>query len=697
MIYLDLETWNEHPISNGTYRYAETAEIMLLAYAIDDEPAKVWDLTAGEVAPDELLRRLASDELVTAHNSMFDRTVLRLQRPDLCPPIERWRDSLVRAMAHSLPGSLDKLCEILKIPVDQAKSKEGRALVGLFCKPLPKNSKLRRATRETHPEEWERFKDYARLDVEAMRAVDKKLPNWNYTGAELALWHLDQAINDLGVAVDTILAEQAIRAVDAAQAKLAQQTVDITAGEVEKATQRDKLLAYILKEHGVSLPDMQADTLERRLNDPDLPAAVRELIAVRLQAGVSSVSKYKTLVRGVSKDGRLRGTLQFDGAQRTGRWAGRLIQPQNLPRSTLPQGEIDAGIEAIKGGVEDIIVENVMELCSNAIRGAIVAPSERKLVISDLSNIEGRVTAWMAGEQWKLQAFRDFDTIIGYTEKGKAIRKGPDLYEVAYAKAFDIPVDEVAKDQRQIGKVMELMLGYEGGVGAFVTGAATYGIDLEVMADKALPTIPASVLDEAGGFYEWRIEQGLGDFGLGRRVFVCCDALKRLWRQAHPAIAQFWKDLQEAAILAVQNPGKEYAAGEHLMLRRDAAWLKLRLPSGRFLCYPSPLVDGEAKLSYKGINQYTRKWQRLGTYGGKLTENGAQAISRDVMAAAMPEVEERGYKIVLTVHDEIVTETPDTEDFDEGVLSAILATNPPWAPDLPLAAGGFETYRYRKA
>lgn len=688
MIWLDLETWNELPINHGTYRYADTADVMLFAYAIDNQPAQVWDLTTGAGMPGDLAMALDDEsEPITAHNVTFDRSILnRCRNLKLQLPLPRWRCNMVQAMAHSLPGSLATLCEIMKIPQDQAKEKDGRTLVRLFCQPLPKNSKLRRATRETHPEQWTRFVDYARLDVEAMRAINKKLPKWNYQGEELALWRLDQTINDRGVCVDTLLAEAAIGAVGRAQHTLAARTQQLTSGDVQAATQRDALLRHLLSEYGVALPDLQADTLERRVSDPDLPAEVRELIGIRLQASTSSTSKYNSLVRGVNADGRLRGTLQFCGAIRTGRWAGRMFQPQNLPRTSLPQAEIDTGIEAIKLGCEDILTGNVMELCSNAIRGSIVAPSGKKLVVADLSNIEGRVGAWLAGEEWKLQAFRDFDAGTGH-----------DLYKLAYAKSFAVDPVRVTKEQRQIGKVEELMLQYEGGVGAFLTGAATYSIDLEDMATKALPTIPEDVVDQAAGFWAWRIDQGLGDFGLGKRVFTACDALKRLWRGAHPNITQLWPELQSAACSAVLRPGVVFQAGERLSFDRTGAWLRMRLPSGRYLCYPAPLVDGEGKLSYMGVNQYSRKWSRLKTYGGKLMENACQAVARDVMAGAMPTVQNTGFQIVLTVHDEIITEAPDEPLYSVDALSALMASNSEWNEGLPLAAGGFETYRYRKA
>ncbi|KDC01369.1 DNA-directed DNA polymerase domain protein [Bordetella bronchiseptica D993] len=468
------------PIQNGTHAYAEKAEVLLFAYALDNGPVYVWDAASGEKMPDDLRWALIDENVaLCAHNSHFDRTVLRHAMPDYPLALPRWRDTMVKALAHSLPGALGDLCDILKVPTDKAKDKAGKQLIMLFCKPRPATSKLRRATRETHPAEWAKFVEYAGLDIEAMRVIDQKLPAWNYQGTELALWHLDQTINDRGVMVDTDLAHAAIRAVERTQKVLAARTSDITLGAVQAATQRDAMLRHVLAAYGLDLPDMQQSTLERRIADPDLPAELRELLGIRLQASTTSTSKYKTLAKGVSSDGRLRGTLQFNGASRTGRWAGRLFQPQNLPRPVLKQDAIERGIAALKADCADLLFANVMELTSSAIRGCIVAPEGKKLVVADLSNIEGRMIAWLAGEDWKLAAFREFDD-----------GAGPDLYKLAYAKAFAVSPDSVDKDQRQIGKVMELMLGYEGGVGAFLTGAATYGIDLDAMADAAWPSIP---------------------------------------------------------------------------------------------------------------------------------------------------------------------------------------------------------------
>ncbi|HBV9449463.1 DNA polymerase [Klebsiella aerogenes] len=683
ILWGDLETYCEIPINNGTHAYAEGVEVMLFAWAIGDEPVSVWDLTAGEPIPSRLRKAIADpDTILFFHNSHFDRTVLRHTHPRLAPPVERWRDTMVQALAHSLPGALGALCEVLGVPQDKAKDKEGKALIQLFCKPRPKNSKLRRATSKTHPVEWQRFVAYAGLDIEAMREVYKRLPKWNYQGTELALWHRDQRINDRGVCMDVQLAQAAIEAVDLEQKRLAKRTQVMTDGEVLAATQRDAMIKHIVESYGVELPDMQRSTLERRIADPDLPSAVKELLAIRLQASTTSTSKYKSLMKGISSDGRLRGTLQFCGASRTGRWAGRLFQPQNLPRPTFEQERIDEGIDALKSGCADLLFDNVMELTSSALRGCIMAPAGKKLVVSDLSNIEGRKLAWLAGEQWKLAAFRQYDE-----------GTGPDLYKLAYAKAFNITPEEVTKYQRQIGKVMELGLGFGGGVAAFLTFALVYGLDLEELATAAMPNVQRDVQREAKSWYDESVKRK-ATYGLSERVFIACDSLKRLWRRAHPETCDFWYQLERTVRATIATPKKTLYCG-YLKVRRDGAWLRIQLPSGRALCYPSPSIE-KGNITYMGINSYSRKWQRLKTYGGKLVENVTQAAARDVLAGNMPLIENAGYNIVLTVHDEVICEAPDTDDYTDAALSSLLSTNPEWAPDIPLNAGGFEAYRYRK-
>jgi DNA polymerase len=674
ILYLDLETYSEVPIKHGTHRYAEGAEVLLSAFAVDDGEVEVvegWPPRLTALA-------LAADKIVI-HNSKFDRTVLAAQGVSLF--VHKIHDTMAQARSVGLPGALGMLCDVLGVPIDKAKDKEGRQFIQLFCKPLPKNRKERRATKETHPVEWARFLDYAKLDVEAMREVFKRLPTWNYQGAERELWQLDMAINDRGFAIDLDLARAAITAVAAEQKRLAARAVDLTGGDIDSTNQRDKLLAHLLGEYGVTLPDMQKGTLERRVNDEELPAAVRELLAIRLEASGTSTAKYQALVNATSSDGRLRGGLEWCGAARTGRWSGRLFQPQNLPRPRHKPDEIAASIEALKAGCADLIFDDVIARASSAIRGAIVAPPGRKLVAADLSNIEGRVLAWLAGEAWKLEAFREYD-------RGE----GPDLYLVTAGAILRKPPEQVTPDERQsTGKVPELACGYQGAVGAFSSMAQLYGLDLP--EEEVLRIV-------------------------------------KLWRQRNASIVGFWYELERKALAAVRKPESTVACGR-LKLRRDGSWLRIVLPSGRALCYPAPRIDGgiEAqparacpdckgddefcflcdgtgrteperavppRLSYMGINQYSRKWERIDTYGGKLAENVTQAVARDVIADAMPRAEAAGYEVVLTVHDEIVTETPDEPRFSAEGLSRVMTTNPAWADGLPLAAAGFEGTRYGK-
>ncbi len=876
VLWFDCETYSECDLfSAGTHAYAEhpSTEITVVQWAIDDGEPLVLDCTLpnqpiGLATLEDLLRDPST--IVIAHNSHFDRTLLR-HVWGMGVPGERWRDTMVNALAHVLPGALGKIGAVLGLAEDEAKDKRGRELINLFCKPRPKNHKLRRATRETHPKEWAEFLEYSRQDVVAMRAIDKRLPNWNYRDGhpELALWHLDQRINDRGLAIDLDLARAAIGAVAEEQQRLKAETAAATDGAVRSPSQRDELLSYILLEHGVRLPDMSADTLRRRAEDPNLPDAVKLLINLRLEATKASTAKYKAAINATSGDGRLRNALQFCGAARTGRWAGRLMQLQNLPRPSRGFGEEEQalGIASIKAGAASMLYDNVMQLAADCIRGLIVAPPGRKLCIADLSNIEGRVLAFLAGEEWKLQAFREFDA-----------GRGADIYKLAYARSFGVDASKVDKDQRQIGKVQELMLGYEGGVGAYLTGAATYGFDIADLAASVQAATDGATWRETLKSFDWFKAKGL-TYGLPVEHWAACRVLVDAWREAHPHTRALWSALKDAYIRAVAHRGETVAVGKHLKVRADGAWLRIRLPSGRYLCYLSPEVDADGGCSYMGVDQYTRQWKRIRTHGGKLAENclagdalvlteygwmrigsvplsarvwdgvewvrhdgltysgkqatisidgvgmtpdhrilttegwrqassceglervhcrlpdaraggqqrglqrqqlhvgdvqaageqhptiaprghasGAddrdagvgslrggvqhaplsvgprvanrsgvepvydllncgprnrfvvcsnhgipfivhnctQAVARDVLFASMPSIEAEGYEIVLSVHDELLTETPDTEAYNHERLAALMSAVPDWAPGLPLAAAGFETTRYRK-
>lgn len=703
-LWLDTETYSPTPLKSGTHIYAEPVEIMIVTWAVDDGPVGTWDRTADKRTPPELDFAIdEADEFWWQNGNMFDYTVLGHGMPELRErmPLEKWRDTMVQAYAHSLPGSLDMLCQIFGIPHDQAKSKDGNALIQLFCKPRRDGG---RNTRLTHPTEWARFLVYAGKDITAMRAIHNKMPKWNYPNnkKELGFSNLDVRINQRGMCVDTDLARAAVKAIDRAQKGHAARTAELTDGEVQKTTQRDKLLKYLLAEYDIELPDMKKSTLERRINDPDLPDPLRELLAIRLEATMTSSSKYKTLLKSVSSDGRLRGTQQFCGANRTGRVAHRGLQPGNMPRPNvdlmklelgvekLADGDAERytalGIEALKADCADQIFGNVMGLTSNVIRGSIVVPEGKKLVVSDLSNIEGRVAAWLSGEDWKLQAFRDFDA-----------GTGADLYKLAYARSFGVSVDEVTKDRRQLGKVQELALAYEGGVGAFVTFTMTYKMELDDIRTAvfaALDLVDRDVVREARNAWEWATKQKR-TLALEQDVYIACDILKRAWRNAHPQTSSYWPELKDAAIQAICSPGTTVRA-RRIVLRRDGNWLRVQMPSGRQLCYIAPRVDDSGQISYMGVNQYTRKWQRVKTYGGKLFENLCQAVARDVLFENMPRVENAGYEIMLSIHDELLTEAPDMADFNAEHLSSLIATVPEWAEGLPLSAGGFDGYRYKK-
>lgn len=710
ILWFDCETYSECDLkSAGTHRYAEheSTQITVAQWAIDDLDPVVIDCTTpqGQRGAIGALRALLENPTVTiiAHNSMFDRTLLR-HCWGIDVPVERWQDTMIQAMAHGLPGGLDKAGQIVGLEADQAKDKRGRELIQLFCKPRPKNSALRRATRDTHPEQWAEFLEYSRQDIVAMRAIGKALPSWNYRAGhpELALWHLDQRINDRGVAVDTALATGAIAAVAVEQKRLKHEVVEATSGLVSSASKRDQLLAFICAEYNVDLPDMKADTLRRRVEDPNLPEGVKLLLSIRLEATKTSTAKYKALINASSADGRLRNTLQFAGAQRTARWAGRIFQPQNLPRPDsmhmaehfgvplkgltheLKEEYEHQSIAALKGGYADAVFSNVMQLTTNTIRGCIVAPPGKKICIADLSNIEGRGLAFLAGERWKLKAFADFDAGIG-----------EDLYKVAYGRSFNIDPKDAVGQKRQIGKVMELGLGYEGGVAAFLTFAVVYQMDLEELAAAVWATASAEALENARGMWTWATKKNR-TLGLTKEIYVACEILKRAWRDAHPATCALWAAAGEAVRLAIKNKGESFPIGEHLKARVDGAWLRIRLPSGRYLCYINPSVDDEGQISYFGVNQYTRQWGKIKTYGGKLIENCTQAFARDVMAYNMPAIEQEGYEIVLSVHDELLTETPDEPNYSNLELADLMSTVPAWAKGIPLAAAGFDTYRYRK-
>lgn len=448
-LWLDLETYSELDLKAvGGYVYAANCEILLFAYAFDDGPVKVWDGTLGPAVPDELARALLNAEEVWAHNAMFDRPVIENQMGLFAPALDSWRCSMAQALSHALPGSLSELCQVLKVPEDLGKLKEGKKLVGLFTKPQPKGRKVQRATRETHPEEWARFIAYAANDIEAMRECCRRMPTWNWGAESISEWHLDQRCNDLGFLVDRELTQAGVRAAIDEKEHLATRFVELTGGVVDAPTKRAAFQALLNERYGLGLDNTRSNTFEILLKErKDLPAECRELMQISMAANKTSTAKYAALDAAVGAGSRFRGGFQFAGAGRTRRDAGRIFQPQNLPSRALPSPEeIESYIQCLKAGTHSLFFTDLMKFGAAALRGVIVAPPGKKLCVADLSNIEGRVLAWLAGEEWKLKAFREYDA-----------GTGPDLYNITAASILGGDPWKVAKKDRNVfGKVPDL-------------------------------------------------------------------------------------------------------------------------------------------------------------------------------------------------------------------------------------------------
>lgn len=757
-LFLDTETFSGVDLKKvGAYAYAEhpTTEIMICTYAIDEGRVQTWDCTESPTMPRELrkaLRRVSRKKakIVMANGLLFDRLVIR-EKWGIDLPVSQIEDTMIMAFRHALPGSLDMQCQVLGVDAEHAKDKAGKALIKRFCKPTPKTYKIRRYTRETHPEEWAKFLRYAALDIIAMREVYWRIPDWGNTPKEDEILLIDQLINDRGFYVDVDLARAAIKAVQAHKEELKEEAWERFGG---KLTGNDFLPALRDLAPAFTIHNAQKSTLNDLLEDPDFPDEGKVLIEMRLGASSTASTKYNPLVNGLSSDGRRRGCLQYGGAKRTLRWAGKGFQPQNLARGEYSddhegkikrrEGESDISFwvrsHMLTNGINSLLrgtahwAYDISKLTASTVRGCIIPAKGKKFVVADYSNVEGRGLAWIAGEKTALMVFRD----------------GRDIYCETAGKMFGLDPEYIKanrKDLRQIGKACELGLGYGGGVAAFLQFAKNLGLDLYAMADVMKGTFPDHIWAAAKRGYEYaRINEakrppkpGKKDerptYILPKNVWLTCDAIKRMWRESHPKTVAFWAELEDAVLCAIRNPGKAYWAGANVrpdgkkalkIVRtkvkhdptfdeeRDAPnaagwWLKIELPSGRIMSYPgialsvTTEIDEDTgkkrtstRIKYQGENQTTRQWGFQYTYGGKLTENIVQALCRDILAWSMPGVEAAGYEIVLSVHDELITEVPDTDDYTTEELCALMCDLPVWAKGFPLAAEGDIMYRYRK-
>lgn len=742
-LFIDTETRSAIDLrKSGASRYTRdpSTDCYCIPYAFDDEPAQVWwpDWTHAFVASaasaaglprgdiSRVKDHVAAGGLCVIHNASFDLSVWEdvLRSEPGWPPMTaaQVRDTMVCAQAQALPASLEELAKLLNLPTQ--KDTEG----GKVMKQIMKPRKTRKGENpdvlhwDETPERFVRVFQYALLDVDTMRHAYRRLRP--LSDSEQKLWELDRVINQRGVYLDMRNVRKADTLVADEGTRLASELSLLTDGTVPSANARNKLLEW-LQSGGLVCEGLRAHQVEALLTDNagDLlfnVSGAKRALEIRKEAAKTSTSKLKAMLARVCNDNRARDNFQFHGA-RTGRWAGRGIQMQNPPRTPDWWGVADAenAFRLFHLGDAAAAVRlwygSSLNAVSWSLRSLLMAAPGNKLMCADFANIEGRVLAWLAGEAWKLQAFRDFDTILGQDAAGELIRKGADLYKLAYARSFGIPVAEVTKDQRQIGKVQELALGFQGGPGAYAGMVATYKMDLDEVVAAVHGAVASDVWRSWCEKFE-KAKSGPRPPTLSLDRWVATSIIVHGWRAAHPLTQRLWWDLESAAVAAVQEPGETFLVRDGLVrFRQIGDTLLCRLPSGRALSYPFPEVeaytrrvfDGRAKkweerafwkVQHRGYGSRpggARVWGTQYLYGGLLAENVTQAVARDVLADAMRAVESAGYPIVMHVHDEIVAEVP--ESFGSLThFEHLMSQNAPWRDGLPVAVSGWEGLRYRK-
>lgn len=656
---IDLETFSSVDIrAAGLWRYTQSPdfEILLLAYSVDGSPTEVLDLASGDRIPAELIAALQSDAYEKhAFNAAFEFAALDRVIGGMRP--EQWRCTMAHALYCGYPASLDAAGKALGLPEEKQKLATGKALIRYFCnpcKPTKANGGRTRNLPHHDPEKWRLFVDYNRQDVEAEMEIERRLAAFPMPPDIQRQWQTDLQINRRGVRTDAELVDGALAIGEQSTEALAAEARRITG--LENPNSVTQLTGW-LHQHGVDLPNLQkatvADTLAAGIADSD----AQRVLEIRQELGKTSITKYEAITDSVCADGRVRGLLQFYGANRTGRWAGRLVQVQNLPRTYIQQLDLAREcVAAHNGAALRVCFGSVPDTLSQLIRTAFIAEPGRILIDADFSAIEARVISWLAGEEWRLDVFRTH---------GK-------IYEASAAQMFHVPIERIKKGNpeyalRQRGKVAELALGFQGGVSAM--RRMDVGHNLDDLSDDDV--------------------QGIVD----------------RWRAANPRIKDLWYDLQAAALDAIRG---EPRRTHGLIFRREfnaktaQTFLTIQLPSGRKLFYLEPQVAenrwGGPSLSYLGVDQTTKKWCRIETYGGKLTENVVQATARDCLAEAIERVEAAGLPVVFHIHDEVVIETlpfgTSKEMLDR--VTGLMAAPMPWAPGLPLAADGWVGAYFKK-
>lgn len=649
ILHIDIETFSSAELSRcGVYRYAEAPdfEIKLFGYAIDDGPVHVVDLTAGEKIPQGVIDALTDPSVEKwAHHAEFERVCLSRFLRDLGVLPDGayidpwgWRCTMVLAAATNLPPSLAGAGKALGLP--EQKLTEGRELIRKFCspqKPTKANGGRTRILPEDDPGAWELFKAYCLRDVEVERKIYERLIKYDLPASEWALYELDQRINNRSIRIDAELCEQAVKMRDRAVAELTAKLVALTGLDNPSSVVQFKAW---LTEQGITTASLDKEAVASMLAG-DLPSDVRTALELRVKLSKSSLAKYDAMRDAVCADGRIRGTLKFYGAATTGRWAGRIVQPQNLPRTSLSDSDLDAARELVRRGDYDaieLIFGDVLDVLSQLIRTVLVPAHGQKLIVSDYSAVEARVIAWIAGERWVLDAFR----------------AGQDIYCATASAMFGVPVERhgINAELRQRGKIASLALNYGGSVGAL----------------KAMGALDA-------GLSEQELEP-----------------VVEKYRAANAHTVRCWYDLEAAAIEAVKWNHATTVNGKIRFEFRSGV-LFVELPSARKLAYCKPMIVTN-KFGRESVSYLSSKGVRVDLYGGKLAENVTQAVARDVLAYALTNLDARGFHVVCHVHDEVIIEAPLTATVAE--INDIMALVPPWAKGLPLKAEGFEAAYYKK-
>lgn len=651
---IDIETKSSVDITKaGAYRYAQSEdfEILLFAYKYDEEDVQLVDLTVEERIPEWILTALMNPNVIKhAYNAAFEWYCLNTA--GYPTPLEQWNCTMIHGLYCGYTAGLDATGKAIGLPQDKQKLSTGKALIRYFCtpcKPTKSNGGRSWNLPKHAPEKWELFREYCKQDVVTENEILKRLQAFPVPGEEQRLWRMDILMNAYGVRVDTNLIAGAL-AIDSHSTEcLTAEAFRITGlSNPNSATQ----LQQWLSGKGVDIPNLQKATVEEYLQREDLPDDARKILEIRQQLGKTSIKKYVAMDTAKGADDRVRGLTQFYGANRTGRWAGRLVQLQNLPRNYLKT--LDYARNLVKDKNYDgikLLYGNVPDTLSQLIRTAFIPSDGNKFVVADFSAIEARVIAWLAGEQWVNEVF---------ATHGK-------IYEATASQMFHVPIEKIAKGNseyslRQKGKVATLALGYQGGTAALIAmGALNMGL-----AEEELP-----------------------------------DIVQR-WRSANPRIRDLWYAVEQAALTTMQTARPQGIYGLIFRYEGDLVYgqsfLTVQLPSGRKLFYPKPFLQenqfGKMAIHYYTVGQQTRKWEVASTYGGKMTENIVQAIARDCLAETLKRIDRMGLQVVFHVHDEVIIDAPASITVDE--ICDLMAEPIPWAPGLILKGAGFESDYYMK-